>query len=66
MYTVEDAVDKMGFGLFQVLLSTFAGLIWVRVSPLNVPYAQMSGDMQKSLTMMYVCDQTFHHHGQYF
>ena len=57
MYTVEDAVDKMGFGLFQVLLSSFAGLIWVRVSPQDVPHAQMSGDIQKSLTFMYVCDQ---------
>ena len=29
VYTVEDAVDKMGFGLFQILLSMFAGSIWV-------------------------------------
>ncbi|XP_065892911.1 putative transporter svop-1 [Dysidea avara] len=29
VYTVEDAVDKMGFGLFQILLSMFAGSIWM-------------------------------------
>ena len=30
VYTVEEAVDKMGFGIFQILLSAFAGSIWVR------------------------------------
>ena len=29
MYTVEEAVDKLGFGTFQVLISLFAGVIWV-------------------------------------
>ena len=35
VYTVENAVDEMGFGLFQVLLSIFAGLIWVRKDSLS-------------------------------
>ena len=30
VFTVDDAVDKMGFGLFQILLCMFAGSIWVR------------------------------------
>ena len=29
VYTVEEAVDKLGFGAFQVLISLFAGVIWV-------------------------------------
>ena len=29
MYTVEEAVDKIGFGLFQALLSLFCGAIMV-------------------------------------
>ncbi len=28
-YTVDDAVEKLGFGPFQVLVTVFAGLIWV-------------------------------------
>ena len=30
VFTVDEAVDKMGFGLFQILLCMFAGSIWVR------------------------------------
>ncbi|XP_065920567.1 putative transporter svop-1 [Dysidea avara] len=29
VFTVEDVVDKLGFGLFQVLLCLFSGSIWV-------------------------------------
>ena len=29
VYTVEEAIEKMGFGFFQVLLTVFSGLIWV-------------------------------------
>ena len=29
VYTVEEAVHKIGFGVFQILLSMFCGLIWV-------------------------------------
>ena len=29
MYTVEEAVHEIGFGVFQILLSIFCGLIWV-------------------------------------
>ena len=29
MYTVDEAIEKMGFGLFQILLSVFCGLLWV-------------------------------------
>ena len=29
IYTVEEAVDKLGFGAFQVFMSIFAGTIWV-------------------------------------
>ena len=35
-YTVEEAVDKIGFGLFQVLLSLFSGAIMVIVQKLWV------------------------------
>lgn len=28
-YTVDEAVEQMGFGPFQVLATVFAGLIWV-------------------------------------
>ncbi|XP_065920283.1 putative transporter svop-1 isoform X2 [Dysidea avara] len=35
VFTVDEAVDKMGFGLFQVLLCMFAGSIWV-VEPFEV------------------------------
>ena len=30
VYTVEDAIDQMGFGPFQVLVTIFAGMVWVR------------------------------------
>ena len=29
VYTVEDAIDKMGFGPFQILVTVFAGMVWV-------------------------------------
>lgn len=29
IHTVDEAVEKMGFGAFQILLSMFAGAIWV-------------------------------------
>ena len=29
IYTVEEAVHKIGFGVFQILLSLFCGAIWV-------------------------------------
>ena len=29
VYTVEEAVDKIGFGIFQALLSLFSGAIMV-------------------------------------
>ena len=29
VYTVEDAIDYMGFGPFQILATIFAGMIWV-------------------------------------
>ena len=35
-YTVEDAINHMGFGAFQIVVTLFAGFVWVRVrkSPL--------------------------------
>ena len=30
VYTVEDAVNYMGFGVFQILVTFFSGFIWVR------------------------------------
>ena len=30
IYTVEEAVHKIGFGVFQILLSFFCGAIWVK------------------------------------
>ena len=29
VYTVEEAVQEIGFGVFQVLLTLFSGAIWV-------------------------------------
>ena len=29
VYTVEDAIEKLGFGFFQVLVTLFSGLLWV-------------------------------------
>ena len=29
IYTVEEAVHEIGFGVFQILLSLFCGAIWV-------------------------------------
>ena len=31
VYTVEDAINYMGFGPFQILATIFAGMIWVCV-----------------------------------
>lgn len=31
VYTVEDAIDYMGFGPFQIVVTFFAGMIWVSV-----------------------------------
>jgi hypothetical protein len=31
VYTVEDAINVMGFGPFQILVTLFAGMIWVRL-----------------------------------
>lgn len=32
VYTVEDAVEKLGFGTFQIVVTIFSGLIWVSVN----------------------------------
>ena len=45
VFTVDEAVDKMGFGLFQVLLCMFAGSIWVSTCGLAV-----------CLLCLYVCE----------
>ena len=38
IYTVEEAVYEIGFGVFQVLLSFFCGVIWVEPCDLeNTP-----------------------------
>ena len=29
--TVDEAMEKMGFGPFQVLVTFFTGMLWVRV-----------------------------------
>ena len=35
-YTVEEAVEKLGFGSFQLLVTVFSGLLWVsREGPFN-------------------------------
>ena len=31
MCTVDEALEKIGFGAFQVIAMSFAGLIWVSV-----------------------------------
>ena len=28
---MEDAIESMGFGIFQVIVATFCGLLWVRI-----------------------------------
>ena len=30
-FTVEEAVNKMGFGVFQLIVALLAGFVWVRV-----------------------------------
>ena len=35
-YTVEEAIEKLGFGFFQVLVTLFSGLLWVRYMYINV------------------------------
>jgi hypothetical protein len=30
IFTVEEAIEKMGFGPFQILITVFSGLLWVR------------------------------------
>ena len=30
IYTVEDAMEKLGLGPFQVIITIFSGLLWVR------------------------------------
>ena len=32
IYTVEEAVQKIGFGVFQILMSLFCGTIWVNAT----------------------------------
>ena len=34
VYTVEDAINYMGFGPFQIIVTLFSGMIWVR--PLQI------------------------------
>ena len=29
VFTVEEAIEKMGFGFFQVMVTVFSGLLWV-------------------------------------
>ena len=29
---MEDAVEKLGFGTFQIVLTVFSGLVWVSES----------------------------------
>ena len=31
IFTVEEAIEKMGFGPFQILITVFSGMLWVRV-----------------------------------
>ena len=32
MYTVEDAIEHIGFGPFQIVVTLFTGMIWVSQS----------------------------------
>ncbi len=34
VYTVENAVEAIGFGPFQIIVTIFAGMIWVSQSTL--------------------------------
>ena len=29
LFTIDEAVEKMGFGIFQLLVAVFAGFVWV-------------------------------------
>jgi len=31
IFTIDEAVEKMGFGMFQLLIAMFAGLVWVSI-----------------------------------
>ena len=31
LFTVDEAVEKMGFGMFQLLVAVFAGFVWVSI-----------------------------------
>ena len=48
IYTVEDVVDKTGFGLFQLGVTMFAGATWVRhVAHMYIYVVQSKGIIQK-------------------
>lgn len=29
VFTVEEAIEKLGFGPFQILITIFSGMLWV-------------------------------------
>lgn len=29
VFTVEEAIEKLGFGPFQILITVFSGMLWV-------------------------------------
>ena len=41
-YTVDQAISKIGLGLFQLHIFNFAGLLWFLVAPLNLHNALLS------------------------
>ena len=34
--TVDEAVEKIGFGVFQIIVLSFCGLVWVRLCASNI------------------------------
>lgn len=39
IFTVDEAIDTLGFGKFQIMLSLLTGFAWVRISYLDKRYA---------------------------
>ena len=35
--TVDEAVEKIGFGVFQIIVLSFCGLVWVRLCASSKP-----------------------------
>ena len=55
VYTVEEAVDKIGFGMFQALLSLFSGAIMVGSSLIVLKFVYVLSIHYCSQTALQAC-----------